>query len=192
MGIVGALVLAVTLVAASCSRSRHRASPCRRPASTRSLGALVGPTAAALDQAPARGVHGPVPRHVAARRGSDRLGRFRAVERARPARLRRARRRTVPSRRDPLPRDRRAPSHARSAPRDRARHRELAARLALHAGRVVRSAHRRRTGASSISCTRRSSASCNSRGSASLVPQVDNNLFMLALAPQVPERDPAR
>ena len=153
-----------------------------------SLGALIGPTTAALRQLEAHGATRSVPRHVAARRRGDRVGRFRPPERARPARLRRAGRGGVPARRDPLPRDRRAHADARGAPRDRPRHRELAARLAVHAGRVLRPALRRGARPVRRGCTPRWSAISGRPGSADLVPQVDNNLFMLALATNVPDR----
>ena len=154
------------------------------PRLNNTLGALIGPTTAALDRIQTSGVHGPylvtwLPDAEAIgsagfgllneldRRGFD----VRAGEAFRPGR-------------DPLPRDRRPHADARSAPRDRARHRELAARLRFKqvaysdprtdAERAVRPAAR--------SGRRRSAPA----GMANLVPQVDDNLFMLALAPAVP------
>ena len=57
-----------------------------------------------------------------------------------------------------------AQAHARGAPRDRTRHRELAPRLALHRGRLLRPAHRRRAAVVRPACTGRSSATCNETG----------------------------
>ncbi len=137
---VGSAVLIGVIVVSSVAFAvQARNVTVQTPRLNETLGAVVGPTATALDHLEAKGQKGPylvtwLPDAEAI--GSAGYGLLNELDR-RGFDVRGGR--GVPARSHPLPRDRQPHANPRSAPRDRRRHRELETRPALQGSRVVRS-----------------------------------------------------